>query len=114
MNGSDEDWIRYDVLLTKFTEDFDDKTKEENTSQMLERFYEVVEKVVKLVFEKKEVFKTEEERKSKKKNKIPQKIRILLRKKTSLSKKIIASSSAKTTLRLMKTLQGIEKELEDN
>ena len=35
-----------------------------------------------------------------------------MRKKTSISKKILSSNSSKKTLRMMKTLASIEKELE--
>ena len=51
-------------------------------------------------------------KKKKPKNKIPKDVRILMRKKTSVSKKILTSNNQKKTLRLMKSLQLIEEELE--
>ena len=112
LNAGEEDWIRYDVLLTKLSEDYDDKSSNENTEEKLSRFYNLIEKAVVTVFEKKEAFKSEEERKDNKGNKIPKHLRILMRKKTSISKKILSSSSATKTLRLMKTLEIIERELQ--
>ena len=43
MRASEEDWVKYDVILTKFSEDFDQKTQEENNTERLERFYNVIE-----------------------------------------------------------------------
>lgn len=72
---------------------------------MLDRFY-------KLLFDKKESFKTDEKTTDKRKNKIPKKTRILLRKQCRISKKILTSSSASKTYRLMVSLEQIESELE--
>ena len=89
MNATNEDWIRYDKILSKMAEDFDDKSKNENTTKKLERFYDLVENTVVTLFDKKEAFKTEDEKKSKPKNKIQKEIRIMMRKKTNISKQII-------------------------
>ena len=112
MKASEEDWIRYNDLLSKLSEDFDEKTKGENTEERLSRFYKLVEKTVVTLFEKKEAFKTEEEKELKKGNKIPKTIRILMRKKTIMSKKILKSNLAAKTLTYMHELNKIEKELE--
>ena len=64
------------------------------------------------MFDKKEAFKSDEEKKHKKGNKIPKNIRILMRKKTSISKKIMKSNSGTKTLKLMKSLEAIETELD--
>ena len=66
------------------------------------------------VVKKKEAFKSKEEKEkeNRKRNKIPRHLRIMMRKKTSISKKILLSSCATRTLRLMKALETIEKELE--
>ena len=112
LNAEEEDWIRYNVLLTKLSEDFEDKSKNENTEGKLNVFYKTIEKTVVLLFEKKDAFKNNEEKKERKGNKIPKKIRILMRKKTSISKKIILSNSGGKTLRLMKSLENVEKELD--
>ena len=112
MNATKEDWIRYEKLLSKLSEDFDEKTTNENTEERLDRYYNILEKVVETLFEKKDAFKDEEEKKKKPKNKIPKDVRILMRKKTSVSKKILTSNNQKKTLRLMKSLQLIEEELE--
>ena len=90
MKGDDEDWKRYDTLLTKLSEDFDANTIEENTKERLDRFYKLIEEAVITIFEKKEAFKTDEEKKPKKGNKIPKHIRAMLKnKKTKMSKKDI-------------------------
>ena len=112
LNAEEEVWIRYNVLLTKLSEDFEDKTKDEDTEGELNVFFKNIEKTVVLLFERKDAFKNDEERKERKGNKIPKKIRILMRKKTSISKKIISSNSGGKTLRLMKSLKNIEKELD--
>ena len=112
MNATEEDWIRYDVLLSKLSEDFDNKSEGENTEERLNRYYATLEKVVETLFEKKEAFKGEEEKKNHPKNKIPKDVRILMRKKTSVSKKIMSSNNEKKTLGLLKTLQIIEEDLE--
>ena len=112
MNATKEDWIRYDALLSKLSEDFEEKSEGENTEERLTRYYKILERVVETLFEKKEAFKCEEEKKNKPKNKIPKEVRILMRKKTSISKKILTSNNPKTTLRLMKSLQVIEEDLE--
>ena len=114
LNADEEDWIRYDVILTKLSENFDDETRNENTEGRLKRFYEIIEKAVVMLFEKKNAFKKDDEKNERKGNMIPRKIRILMRKKTSISKKILLSSSGTKTLRLMKFLEVIEKELETN
>ena len=112
VNASEEDWNRYDVLLTKLSEDFDQKAEYETSEEKLNRFYKLVEKTVSTLFEKKEAFKNEEEKKEKRGNKIPKKTRILLRKKTSISKKIMSTSNDSKTLRLMKKLDLIKAELQ--
>jgi hypothetical protein len=73
MKGKLEDWIRYDVLVSKLAENFDIETKDENTEERLKRFYGIMEKAVTTLFEKKESFENEEERKQTLKNKIPKK-----------------------------------------
>ena len=112
LNASDEDWIRYNVLLSKLSEDFDEKTQNEDTHARLNRFYKVIEEAVTLLFDKKEAFKSDEEKKLKKGNKIPKNVRTLMRKKTSISKKIMQSNSGTKTLKLMNSLEAIEEELE--
>ena len=77
----------------------------------LNRFYNLFEQSVTILFEKKESFKSEEEKKHKPGNKIPKRIRILMRKKTSISKKINTLNSPTRTLRLMKLLDTIETDL---
>ena len=63
MNSNEEDWIRYDILLSKLSENFDEVTQNENTEQRLTRFYNLMEKAVETLFEKKDAFKTESEKK---------------------------------------------------
>ena len=111
LNAHEEDWIAYDALLSRLSEDFDEKSKDDNTAEKLDRFYNLLEKAVTVLFEKKESFKTKDEKKDRPKNKIPKNIRILMRKKTSLSKKIMASSSPTRTVRLLKLLETIENNL---
>ena len=67
-----------------------------------------------MLIDKKEAFKSDEEKKQKKGNKIPKNVRILMRKKTSISKKIMQSNLGTKTLKLMNSLEAIEKELEIN
>ena len=114
LNAHKEDWLRYDALLTKLSEDFDERSKDETTEEKLNRFYGLLEKAVTILFEKKESFKSEEEKQDKPRNKIPKKIRILMRKKTSLSKKLMSSNSPVKTLRLMKLLETIENDLKES
>ena len=57
VNASEEDWIRYDVLLTKLSEDFDQKAEYETSEEKLNKFYNLVEQAVSTLFEKKEAFK---------------------------------------------------------
>ena len=114
MNASEEDWKRYDTLLTKLSEDFDENTKEEDTEERLNRFYKLIEEAVVTLFEKKEAFKTEENKNMRKRNKISKTARILMRKKSNISKKILASNSKDKTLKLMKALEVVEKELEQS
>ena len=68
LNAKEEDWIRYDILLTKLSEDYDDKTESENTENKLIRFYSLIEEAVVTLFEKKEAFKSVEERNKRKGN----------------------------------------------
>ena len=51
MNATEEDWIRYDVLLSKLSEDFDNKSEGENTEERLNRYYATLEKVVETLLE---------------------------------------------------------------
>ena len=51
MNASEKDWIRYNVLLSKLSENFDDETIEENTEERLNRFYKLLEEAVTTLFE---------------------------------------------------------------
>ena len=111
LNAKEEDWIRYNVLLTKLSENFDDDSEHENTEEKLTRFYNLLEQAVTTLFEKKDSFKIEDEKKHKPGNKIPKRMRILMRKKTSISKKMMASSLSAKTLRLMKLLETIEMDL---
>jgi endonuclease/exonuclease/phosphatase family metal-dependent hydrolase len=113
LNGSREDWIRYDAIIWQKYFEFEQNTINENTDEMLKRFYNLLEETVELLFDKKESFKTDEEKAhSKRKNKIPIKIRILLRKQSSISKKILASKSGTKTYKLMVALKQIEVDLE--
>ena len=66
MKGDEEDWKRYNVLLTKLAEDFDERTKDENTHERLTRFYKLIEEAVVTIFDKKEAFKSIEEKQSSK------------------------------------------------
>ena len=70
------------------------------------RFYNLVEETVVLI-KKKKAFKTKEKKQDKRGNRIPKNIQILMRMKTSISKKILSSNSSKKTLRMMKTLASI-------
>ena len=114
MKGKLEDWIRYDVLVSKLAENFDIETKDENTEERLKRFYDIIEKAVITLFEKKESFKNKEERKQTPRNKIPKKMRNLMKKKTNISNKIMLSNSGLKTLKLMKHLYKIESELNNS
>ena len=67
-----------------------------------------------ILFEKKEAFKSDDEKGEQKRNSIPKKMRILMRKKTNISKKIVTSNSPTKTLRLLKELEVIEAELTIN
>ena len=42
LNATEEDWIRYNVLLSKLSEDFDEKSMGENTEERLNRYYQTL------------------------------------------------------------------------
>ena len=65
--------------MSKLSEGFDEESEIENTGQKLTRFYNIVEKAVVTLFEKKEAFKSEEKKKDKPNNKIPREIKNLMR-----------------------------------
>ena len=113
MKGSNEDWVRYEKMIEVMSKDFEVESKDENTTEKYNRLIKIIEEVVAMIFEKKESFKKPEER-TKKGNKIPKKVRLMLRKKRSISDKIMNSNSATKTGKLMLRLQKIEKELEEN
>ena len=51
-NAGEEEWIRYDLLLTKLSDvDYDDKTETENTNEKLQRFDSLIEEAVVTVFD---------------------------------------------------------------
>ena len=114
INADEEDWKRYDVLLTELSEEFDFKTEKETTNERLISFYNLIEKVVRTLFEKKEAFKEENDKKVRKGNKIPKEIRIMMRKRTKISRKIYSSNSKVKILKILKTLENVEKELKCN
>ena len=68
MNADEEDWIRYDALLSKLSEDFEDKSVGENTEERLNRYYKTLEKVVETLFQEKKAFKSAEEKENKPRN----------------------------------------------
>ena len=98
--------------MSKLSEDFDDKTKDKDTEGKLKMFYKGIEEAVSTLFEKKEAFKSDGDTKKGKGNKIPNLIINLMRKKTTMSKKILKSNSGDKTSKLMKSLEEIEKILE--
>ena len=100
-------------MLESVAKDFDKKTENENTTQMLNRMIKIIEDVVVSVFEKKEDFKSEEE-KSRRGNMIPRKVRLLMKKKRSISDNILKSKSGTKTRKLMQSLEAVEKTLEEN
>ena len=51
LNASNEDWIRYEVLMSKLSEDFDEKTKDEDTHEWLNRFNKIIEEAVTTFFD---------------------------------------------------------------
>ena len=112
--GTEEDWIRYNMLLSKASENFEETTKDKPTKKRLKYLYKIIENTVELLFYKKEAFKSEDERKQTRKNKIPAQIRTLMRKKSSLSKQIIASNTGGKTFKFMKELNLIEEELDSS
>ena len=110
--GTNEDWIRYETLMRMLSKDFEEETKDKSTTEMLDKLIKTIEEVVELVFEKKEEFKSEGEKS--KGNKIPRRVRLLMRKKKSLSEKIMKTNSVQKTRKLMLSLQKVEQELEIN
>ena len=71
MKGTEADWIKYEVLLEKKAESFELNMKEETTEKQLNRFLEIIEETVKLLFGKKNDFKNsnEKENETKRRNK---------------------------------------------
>ena len=56
MKATDEDWMRYDALMSKLGEEFDDKTAKENTDERLKIFYNTIEEAVVTLFDKKKIY----------------------------------------------------------
>ena len=76
--------------MSKLSKDLEEKSVGENTKERLNRYFTTIEKVVETLFQKKEASKSEEEKKNLPKKKIPKDVRMLMRKKTNLSKKILS------------------------
>ena len=75
MKATDEDWMRYDALMSKLGEEFDDKTAKENTDERLKIFYNTIEEAVVTLFDKKKnIFVSDQEKNDKIGNKIPREI----------------------------------------
>ena len=76
MKGTEEDWIRYELIIEDYAKDFEEKSKEENTTEKYDRMIKIIEEAVTLIFEKKEQFKNPEE-KTRRGNRIPKKVRMM-------------------------------------
>ena len=111
-NASDELWLRFNLLIMNIN--FEEIFRNLSTSQMLEKFYEVIEDTVDIIFEKKEALKEKEKDIFKSSNRIPRNVRILMRNKSKLSKSILSSKSGKKITALRFKLQKIESDLEDH
>ena len=112
-NANDKDWLRFNSLLE--TVDFEEETKFMNTKQKLRKFYEVLEGTALEVFKKKKEYdenKSKEES-TKPKNKIPKRVRQLMKRKSKLSKLILASKQWWKTYEIVEEIEEIEKELDD-
>ena len=107
-NASEELWLRFNLLIMQMN--FDDMFANLSTSQMLNRFYEVVVNTADIVFDKKETYKESDNFSSS--NRIPRKIRVLMRNKSKISKLIISSKSGQKISALKIRLQSIESDLE--
>ena len=112
--ADDEDWLRYDAMLA--TVDFEEEVKGMNTGQRLRRFYEVLEGTTKEIFKKKKEFEDDTEKtetNNKPKNFIPKRIRSLMKRKSKLSQKILASIKWWKTVEMEEELENIEMELDE-
>ena len=83
-----------------------------NTSEKLNKFYQIVSENVDIIFDKFDSNQLDSCYKSK--NRIPKRIRVLLRNKIKLSKSILKSQLQSNLLKMKDRLQEIEKELESS
>ena len=109
-NASEELWLRFNLLMTQIN--FEDLFKDSSTDEMLKKFYDAVEATVDIVFDKKEDPATKNDFSSA--NKIPRNIRVLMRRKSNLSKSILNSKSGKKISNLKLSLQEVELQLENH
>ena len=74
--------------MEEVSKNYADESKDLNTEEKLKKIYKYAEKAILIIFQKKEDFSEEQNKEdelTKPRNKIPQRIRILLRKKKKLS-----------------------------
>ena len=116
LKGTEGDWIKYETMMEKKAEDPEKSMKEKTTDEQVVSFIEKVDETVKLLFDKKREFRTGKEKgeETSRRNKIPRQIRTNMKKKSSISKKILSSKSATKTLKLMTKLQKIENDLKES
>ena len=113
-----EDWEKFEAILDTSTVNFESETKNDNTETKLEKFYSHLERATAIVFEKKKDFIEIEDKdegidinKQTTKNKIPKHIRNLMRRKSKLSGKILASTSWEKNYKTMTELRKVKDEL---
>ena len=111
--ADDEDWLRFNSLLE--TVDFDEETKFMNTKQKLRKFYDILEGTSLEVFKKKKEYEDEntKEYNNKPRNKIPKRVRQLMKRKSKLSKRILASKLWWKTHEIVNEIEAIEHELDE-
>ena len=115
MKGTDEDWVRYDKMMEKEADKFDEETENIDTEEKLKRFYRILEQTTTFLFEVKEVFKNKDDKtQTTRKNKIPKTARRLMIKKRKLSDKMQTCKSKTKMVEMMHSLAKIEVELKES
>ena len=115
MKVTDEGWVRFEKMMEAEAIKFAKETENNNTEEKLNKFYNILEEKTTFLFEVKEAFKSEEERTTKtRKNKIPKAVRALMKKKKTLSNKMLICKSKIKMVKMMKRLAQIESELSES
>ena len=111
-NAKEEDWLRYSLLMNIEEEAFESIVEEMDVESKVETLYQILEKVVGLVFDKRKEFAEKDVRNpAKNNNKIPSEMRLLMKQKSQISERIKKSKSWIKSFNLFQELEANELEL---